>query len=196
MLQIYRINTIAIVFMAAFFAVGCIAEDVAVDTPETTTIQHELPGQDLRCATAARAAAARCQASSRDADRCAALARQTYDRCDDSGGLSCATVLCPQDHHCEENCAGQPVCLPQTCEGFTGLECPDDFQCLKRSTAPDHGGRCVKDCAPTCGECISDDGCARGESCTASVECLSWCSCPQCDVCAGHCVPEEMSRHR
>jgi hypothetical protein len=105
--------------------------------------------------------------------------------------LSCANVLCQAGHSCEIDCSGNPVCLPDVCEGFAGLSCPDDFNCIKKSKAPDQGGKCVKDCAPSCGECVSDGDCSKGESCTASQECLSSCDCPSCDVCAGHCVPEE-----
>jgi len=105
--------------------------------------------------------------------------------------LSCANVLCQAGHSCETDCSGNPVCLPDVCEGFAGFSCPDDFSCIKKSKAPDQGGKCVKDCAPSCGECVSDGDCSKGESCTANQECLSSCDCPSCDVCAGHCVPEE-----
>jgi len=40
-----------------------------------------------------------------------------------------------------------------------------------------------------CGECTSDLDCPGGTACNAGDLCLISCSCPMCDVCAGHCVP-------
>ncbi len=40
-----------------------------------------------------------------------------------------------------------------------------------------------------CGECTSDFECPPGTVCNAGELCLISCSCPMCDVCAGHCVP-------
>ena len=41
----------------------------------------------------------------------------------------------------------------------------------------------------TCGMCVGDIECGVGEICTAETECLRWCVCPFCGVCAGFCVP-------
>jgi hypothetical protein len=126
---------------------------------------------------------------------CATIKCASGTHCVDgpSGGecvpdLSCDTVLCKPGHACEEDCNGKPVCAPTVCEGFAGFACPSDFSCIKDSKSPDKGGKCVKDCAPSCGECVSDNQCGKGQKCTAAKECLTSCSCPMCDVCAGHCV--------
>jgi hypothetical protein len=115
--------------------------------------------------------------------------------------LTCDNVLCIPGHHCVEQCDGNPTCVPDICEGFAGLECPDGFTCdVPNPHNPDEGGSCRQDCGGVCGACISDDQCGDGMKCTAGggpgEDCLPWCDCPMCTVCAGHCVPErERRRH-
>ena len=55
--------------------------------------------------------------------------------------LSCANVLCQAGHSCETDCSGNPVCLPDVCEGFAGFSCPDDpsVRCFGGHDRP--GGR-------------------------------------------------------
>ena len=105
--------------------------------------------------------------------------------------LSCDTAACEVGYTCQEDFTGKPVCVPTVCEGFTGFACPTDFSCITDSAAPDNWGKCVKDCAPTCGECVSDNQCGEGQRCTAAEECLTSCSCPMCNVCAGRCLAAE-----
>lgn len=42
-----------------------------------------------------------------------------------------------------------------------------------------------------CGPCISTEDCPAGTVCNANQLCLLWCECPECDVCAGLCVPAD-----
>ena len=102
--------------------------------------------------------------------------------------LSCETVLCAAGHECTEDCSGNPVCVPTVCEGIAGLECPAGFECELAGSNPDQGGTCKQDCE-TCGECTGNEQCGVGEVCTTTLgACLSSCSCPMCDVCAGDCI--------
>jgi hypothetical protein len=98
----------------------------------------------------------------------------------------CVPVECDAGYELAKDCDGNAACVPTVCEGFAGLVCPEGFACERLSNNPDEGGSCRPACA--CGPCISDDDCGQGESCTAEKECLSWCQCPACDVCAGRCV--------
>jgi hypothetical protein len=119
--------------------------------------------------------------------------------CGDVGGgaicepqpSACDIVLCPANSVCSEDCDGNAVCNPIICEGFAGLQCQPGFECKLASNDPDVGGKCERNCAPdACGPCVSDDDCGNGYRCTAAEVCLISCECPECDVCAGECVPD------
>ena len=102
---------------------------------------------------------------------------------------------CERGQSCHEVVCVTAPCPPQCVDVPPGA-CRDDSDCPK-------GQVCVADLAvgPTsdfgtcvdigeCGECVGDDECGPGLRCNSSEVCLQSCDCPECDVCAGSCVPD------
>lgn len=97
----------------------------------------------------------------------AALPDVAADSPRNDAGCACPEIAAPvcgtngltYDNLCFAQCVGAPVACTSACP------CPD-----------------------TCGACVSNADCYPGQVCNAPDVCLSWCDCPTCDVCAGHCI--------
>ncbi|MGF1466492.1 MAG: hypothetical protein ACFCGT_10185 [Sandaracinaceae bacterium] len=103
---------------------------------------------------------------------------------------------------CDDDCAGQAVCLPELVAGVPGgqclsicdpgldpaPQCGPDARCLAGPGGP---GICVLSCA-TRGDCPTDEPCAGGicqRLCVEDRECASG----RCDRYAGFCVAEPLN---
>jgi hypothetical protein len=89
------------------------------------------------------------------------------------------------------------MCSPERCGPAPGSDrrCPDGngsyvWECLPN----DSGGCSWTETGCEDDGCYSNANCDEGEYCTASTECLADPSCPGCDVCWGHCLPNECSQ--
>ncbi len=93
------------------------------------------------------------------------------------------------------NCDDNNACTTDTCNTASGcvhtpIVCNDNNTCTTDTCNTATG--CVytpnANCG-ACGVCLGNADCPSGMVCTAGIECLPWCDCPQCTVCAGQCVP-------
>ena len=114
--------------------------------------------------------------------------------CVEEPTLTCANALCTAQTTCVMDCDESPVCVPQVCEGFAGLACPEGFECDADGENPDEGGTCEPDCeeGPTCETVLCEEGSTCVEDCDGAPVCASkvcggiaGVSCPEGFVCDG-----------
>jgi Cys-rich repeat protein len=113
-------------------------------------------------------------------------------QCIPSGEAECKVDSdCPAGEVCEPGAPFDPRPLVCAFGCHTDDQCKPGELCLAVPciTTP-CPGQCVSDPPGECGECVSENDCSDGWRCTAADECLLSCACPECDVCAGHCVPK------
>lgn len=113
--------------------------------------------------------------------------RVAYDgECRDGGGACMSDADCPV----------WQACFNGVCEA---LACPQVYAPVCGADGNTYGNSCEAAANRVevayegeCVSCLSDDGCRDGQYCTTSTgDCRRDPNCPECDVCAGVCLPAE-----